>query len=366
MLRARTSRQVLCAVLLLLSAMSPVRFAAAEDAPREARQAWAYLKSLPPAERAAVTEREARREGSLVLYGATGLDRAQFWIGEFNKRNPGIKVEFVRLQAAELYEKIAAERRTGTLRSDLVITTITYLDLLKDVGALAPYETTNWADFDPRFRMGAYDQGWTAVVYEIFPHAIAWRTDRIRDVDAPKTLAQVADPKWRGRTGTTTHLEDFLGGILTKLGPDKGMAQIKELAALKNRLYRSHAALSDALATGEVDIAWGLIAARPIDLAAKGAPVAYTLGDLQMAEGNTISIGRDTTRPYAAALFLDVMLSSGVLESSDRWSPGRVFGNRKGKFALSLDQYPQMQIFPALSPQRYKELNRLAEDLFVR
>ena len=306
------SWRTLCVCLILLPTLALCRFAAAQDAPRDARQAWAHIRSLASAQRTATLEREARREGSLVLYGATGLDRAQFWIGEFNKRYPDIKVEFVRLQAAELYEKVAAERRTGQLRADLVITTITYLDLLKDVGAFAPYETAHWADFDPRFRMGGNDQGWVAVVYEVFPHAIAWRTDRVRDVDAPKTLAQLSDPKWRGRTGTTTHLEDFIGGVVTKLGPEKGMAQVKELSALKNRLYRSHAALSDALASGEIDIAWGLIAARPIDLAAKGAPVAYTLGDLQMAEGNTISIGRDTAKPYAAALFLTTAAWEGA------------------------------------------------------
>ena len=337
-----------------------------QSAPRDARQAWAFLHGLAPAERKAVLEREARREGGLVMYGVTGLDRAQFWIGEFNKRYPDIKVDFVRLQASELYDKVAAERRTGQLRADLVITGITYLDLLKDIGAFAPYETTDWSDFDPAFRMGGYDQGWTAVVYEIFPHAIAWRTDSVSNTDAPKTLAQVADPKWRGRTGTTTHLEDLLNAVFTKMGEDKGMALAKSLAEQRNRLYRSHAALSDALAAGEVDIAWDLIASRPIELASKGAPVGYVLTDPPMAEGNTISIGRDTAKPYAAALFLDVMLSADVLESSDRWSPGRIFGNRKGKFSIPRERYAGLYIFPALSPQRYKQLNRLAEDLFVR
>src|SRR6185437_13154737 len=103
--------------------------AAAAERPRDAAHALAYLETLPAAERDKVALEEAKREGgSLVLYGATGVDRAQFWIGEFNKRYPDIKVDFVRLQAAELYEKIAAERQTGHLRADLVITTITYLD----------------------------------------------------------------------------------------------------------------------------------------------------------------------------------------------------------------------------------------------
>jgi len=261
---------------------------------------------------------------------------------------------------------VAAERRTGQLRADLVITTITYLDLLKEAGAFAPYETSHWADFDPRFRMGSFANGWTAVVYEIFPHAIAWRTDRVREADAPRTVAQLTDAKWRGRLGTTSHLEDFLNGVLTKVGEDKGMGLIKSLAAQHSRLYQSHAALSDALAAGEVDVAWGLIAARPIELMSKGAPVAYALSEPHFAEGNTLSIGHDTTRPHAAALFMDVMLSPDVLEASDRWQPGRIFGNTKGKFSIPRERTTDLYIFPVLSQARYKSLNRLAEELFVR
>jgi len=360
------ARRLLCSMALLLCFAALVQSATAIAAPRDNAAAWQALAKLPPAERQALLERDARREGALVLYGATGLDRAQFWIGEFNKRYPDIKVEFVRLQAAELYQKIATERRTGQLRADLVITTITYLDLLREVGALAPYETAQWNGFDPRFRMGGADKGWTAVVYEVFPHAIAWRTDRVSAAEAPKSIADLVNPKWRGRLGTTRHMEDFLNGILTGLGQDKGMELAKGLAAQRNRLYQSHAALSDALASGEIDVAWALIAARPIDLAAKGAPVAYVLSEPAMAEGNTISIGHDTTKPHAAALFIDVMLSPEVLEASDRWQGGRIFGNRKGKFSIPMEKTRDLYIFPALSQPRYKELNRIAEELFVR
>ena len=359
------NRRSLCSFPLVLACallLAPV----AASSQSNLNAAWHAIGKLAAAERRAVLEREARKEGTLVLYGATGLDRAQFWIGEFNKRYPDLKVEFVRLQAAELYQKIATERRTGQLRADLVITTITYVDLLREAGALAPYETVNWADFDPRFRMGGADKGWTAVVYEVFPHAIAWRTDRVAPGEAPRTMADLLDPKWRGRLGTTRHMEDFLNSVLTRSGQDKGMAFVKSLAAQRSRLYQSHAALSDALAAGEIDVAWSIIAARPIELAAKGAPVAHVLSDPAIAEGNTISVGSDSTRPHAAALFLDVMLSPEVLEASDRWQAGRIFGNTRGKFALSLDKTRDLYIFPALSQQRYKELNRLAEDLFVR
>src|SRR5690606_24342058 len=48
--------------------------ATAQQAPREAGEAWKYLQSLDASVREETLAREARREGSLVLYGATGID----------------------------------------------------------------------------------------------------------------------------------------------------------------------------------------------------------------------------------------------------------------------------------------------------
>jgi iron(III) transport system substrate-binding protein len=338
----------------------------AQEVPREAADVWPYLASLEPAERQETLEREARQEGGLVLYGATGIDRATFWIEQFNERYPDIPVEFVRLRAPELVEKVLLEHKTERTQADLVITTITYLELLSEGGVLAPYKTAHWDVFDPRFLYGDPDQ-WTAVVYEIFPHAIAWRTDRVDDADAPRNLEQVMDPKWKGRIGTTTHLEDTLNGLIAIYGEDSGMEKARALAALDNRLYRSHSAMADGLAAGEVDLVWGLVAARPIDLKEnKGAPVGWTMTDPLLAEGNTISATTDTDKPYAAALFIDVLLDAPTLEASDAWQGGRIFGNSNGTYSLSLDDYPSLYIFPPVSPDQFGELNRIAEQLFIR
>ncbi len=337
----------------------------AGEPPREAAAAWAYLDTLDGAQREEVMAREARREGSLILYGATGIDRATFWIEQFNKRYPDIEVEFVRLRAPDLVEKVLLEQRTGTVRADLVITTITYLELLSEGGVLAPYKTSHWDDIDERFRYGD-PATWTAMVYEIFPHSIAWRSDRIDDADAPRNLDMLMDPKWTGRAGTTTHLEDTLNGLMTIFGEEDGTEKARQLAALDNRLYRSHSAMADGLAAGEVDMVWGLVAARPIGLKDKGAPVDWTMTDPLLAEGNTISATTGTDNPYGAALFIDVLLDAATLEASDEWQGGRIFGNTRGSYDLSLDDYPSLFIFPPVSPDRFAELNRLAEEMFIR
>ena len=123
--------------------------------------------------------------------------------------------------------------------------------------------------------------------YEVLPSAIAWRTDRIPSAEAPKTLDAVADQKWKGRTGTTTQLESMLQGLILAYGEAEANDKLEKLATLSNRTYTSIAALSDALAQGEIDIAWNMGAHRPSQLKAKGAPVDFVLQDPTFGQGIT-------------------------------------------------------------------------------
>ena len=43
-----------------------------------------------------------------------------------------------------------------------------------------------------------------------------------------------------------------------------------------------------------------------------------------------------------------------------------MFGNTKGAYDIKLTDYPQLRPYTPISPERFKELNRIAEDLFIR
>ncbi|MSP89660.1 MAG: extracellular solute-binding protein [Alphaproteobacteria bacterium] len=354
--------QIVIAVILAGIALTPI---AAAQAPRENAKVWPYLAGLSGAERKAVLEREARKDGSIVIYGATGLDRGQFWVAEFNKRYPDIKADFVRLTAEDMVQRVAAEARANRSQADLLFQTINYVNVLS--GLLAPFESIEWSNFDKRFLYGGKDKGWASVVYEIFPMAIAWRTDRIPSASAPRTLEQLAAGPWRRRVGTTAHIDQLIGGLMVTHGTETKMTPVLEkLAALENRMFPTHSALSDGLASGEVDIVWNLVSSRPILLKSKGAPVDWAFMDPLYAESNALMLLKDTKKPYAAALFYDVMLSAEVQEASDKWDAGRLFGNRKGKFATSIDQLPSLVIYPPISTEDVRKWNMLKEKLFIR
>src|SRR3546814_18305305 len=95
------------------------------------------------------------------------------------------------------------------------------------------------------------------------------------------------DPMWKGRIGTTTHLEDTLNALMAIYGEDEGLAKAEKLAAVDNRLFRSHAAMADGLAAGEVDLVWDTVGSRPMDLKKKGSPVDWDMPDPLLTDGNT-------------------------------------------------------------------------------
>lgn len=334
----------------------------AQTAPREGAAVWTYLAGVPKEERLAVLKREATREGELVIYSAMGLDRAKVFLDIFNKEYPGVKIEFLRMTTNELAQKVTTEFRAGRTNADIILTSSDWLNLLSK--SLAPYQTTSWDVLDPRFRHGSHAEGWTAVDFDSLIEVIAWRTDRVAAADIPKTLDALANPKWKGRTGTVKVREQFVDAFINLYGEKLAMEKVDALAALENRIYPSIAGLSEGLGAGEVDIAWGISGARAARLKMNGVPVEFVFQEPPMTLNESIMVGGLAKHPYASALLMEFVTDVKTMEASDKIEPGRVFGHTKGNFTIPLA--PQVIVYRELPEARYKELNRIVERKFIR
>lgn len=350
--------------VILAAGLSLGSSAALAQDPPTGEQLWPYLNGLDKDSRMALLAEKAAGEGSVIIYGTLGIDRAQLFIDPFQAKYPDVKVEFVRQTTGEISQRLLAEQQAGVAGADIVICSPALLDLIS--GAIAPYEPTSWADFDPAFLRGGADQGWTSIDYEVLPYVIAWRTDRVSSEEAPKTFDELVDPKWAGRTGTVVSLEPTIQGFIDIFGEEEGMRKVEALAALNNRTYESIGALNGAIASGEVDIAWHLGGYRAGPLKASGAPVDYVFEDPTFAVTDSISVAKTAAHPYAAALFMEFMTDAGTLQAMDKLEPGRLFGNLKGSYTNELSDFPNLYVFKPLDEARFGELNKVVEDLFVR
>lgn len=356
-----TVKIILALAFLFVAGMG----AGAQGVPQQGDEVWAYLAKLPAAERRALLEREAAREGSFTLYGQMGIDRAEHLIKAWGTVYPKIKLNFVRQTQAEQSEKVMLEHRLNKVNGDVILTDTGLLYVLKD--ALAPFEPSSWADFDPRFLYGSLKDGWTAPIYELLPMVISWRTDRVPSSEAPKTLEALADPKWKGRVGTVRQFETFIDAMESFYGKAVADPKIVGLAKLDARLYQSQAAITEALAAGAIDIAWNHTVQRADQMKMGGQPIDWNFQEPAFGLSVTASVLKRAQHPYAGALFVEFLLQSDTLQILEK-SEGskRMFGNLKGKYFYDVSSFKTLRPYPPIETPRFKELNLQAEKLFIR
>jgi iron(III) transport system substrate-binding protein len=338
--------------------------AAAQPASSDSAAVFTYLAGLDKAQRLAVLKKEGAREGKLTIYGAIAIERGQILLDLFHKQYPDIKADFVRLTTTDLPQRMTIEQRASRVTADVGIVTSDRLQIMSS--AIAPYKPTTWADYDPRFRIGDEHNTWAATNYELLVEAIAWRSDRVTKEEAPKSLDEVSQPKWKGRTGTVTSLEHLLDSYTTMYGEDAGLKKVQALAALDNRLYPSIAGLSEGVGAGQIDVAWGVSAMRAIRLKKSGAPVDFVYQDPAFGIPDAVFVAQGAGHPYAAALFVEFLTSASTLETLDKMEPGMTFGNLKGNFERPLASFPNLVIYRPIPDAKYREENRTIERLFIR
>ena len=174
----------------------------------------------------------ARKEGKVSFYTALELNTAERVSRMFEARYPGIAVRVERSGAERIFQRIAQEQGSGIKAVDVANSTdpAHYLDWKKN-GWLAPYVPDEVAKHFPADQidpdgMYATSCAWT--------EAIGYNTGLVKPEDAPKSYADLLDPKWQGKI-VKGH-PGYSGAILTAtfvLACDLGWPYLEKLAQQK-------------------------------------------------------------------------------------------------------------------------------------
>src|SRR6185312_6410676 len=134
----------------------------------------------------------ARKEGKAMYYGVSDTVVAGAQINAFKARF-GILIEFERLIAAPLMDRIAAEAQSGNYVADMMITTDrTQIQTAADKGFLKPVDGVPYLHLYPASDHGQY---WAMVAHD--PYSIVWNKDEF--TKAPTGWKDLLDPKYKGR-----------------------------------------------------------------------------------------------------------------------------------------------------------------------
>ena len=154
--------------------------------------------AAPPAE--AITPvliEAAKKEGKLAFYTAMDLAFAQRLANTFEQKFPGISVRVERSGAERIFTRIGQEYSSNIHAVDVVNTAdAAHCIVWKRNQWLAPYMPEEIAK---HFGKDYYDPNGLHVTTRILVSPIAYNTNLVKKEEAPKSFADLLDPKWTGK-----------------------------------------------------------------------------------------------------------------------------------------------------------------------
>jgi iron(III) transport system substrate-binding protein len=177
-------------------------------------------------------------------------------------------------------------------------------------GFAAPYKPAAAAVYPAEFKdPSGY---WTANIVQVVSPAI--NTDLVPASDAPKTLDDLLDSKWRGRMAWTDAPSaggppGFIGAVLLSLGKEKGMEFLTKLAEQRiANIPSNQRVVLDQNIGGQYPLVLCIFNYHAAISASQGAPVKW-LKVLPILTFGTVAMVKNGPHPNATKLFIEFMLS---------------------------------------------------------
>jgi iron(III) transport system substrate-binding protein len=192
----------------------------------------------------------AKKEGKVVWYTAVDLPVAEKVGKAFEAKYPGIAVRVERSGAERVFQRIGQEYSSNIHAVDVVNSSdAAHFIVWKRDGILAPYVPEDVAKHYPAEHkdadgMFASFRAWGCVV--------GYNTNMVKAQEAPKSFADLLDPKWSGKM-VKAH-PGYSGTIMTatfQLTRDLGWDYLEKLAKQKIMQVQSSTDPPKKLALGE-------------------------------------------------------------------------------------------------------------------
>jgi iron(III) transport system substrate-binding protein len=262
------------------------------------------LAAAPPA--AGITPEliaSAKKEGKVHYYTSVDLPMAERIAKAFETKYPGIAVRVERTGAERLFQRISQEFASRIHNADVVNSSdAAHFIVWKRNELLAPYLPDNVARHYPAEHK---DPDGEFASFRLMLSVIGYNTQLVRPEDAPKSHADLLDPKWKGKL-VKAH-PGYSGTIMTatqQLARELGWGYLEKLAQQNVMQVQSASDPPKKLALGERPVQADGNEYNLIQLKEAGQPVE----PVYAAEGTPVIIGpngifKTAPNPNAARLF---------------------------------------------------------------
>lgn len=251
----------------------------------------------------------AQKEGKVVWYSATDVQVAEKLARAFEAKYPGIKVQVERSGAERIFQRINQEYGSNIHNADVVETSdAVHFVHFKKQGWLQPAVPSDVAKFWPKeYR----DPDGQFAAYRAHLSVIAYNTKLVPKDQAPKSLADLLDPKWSGKI-VKAH-PGYSGTIMTgtqAISQAIGWKFFEQLGKQKVMQVQSSTEPPKKLAAGERPVMADGNEYNVFLLREKGVPIepVYAPEGTPLVVGNA-AILKNAPDPNAAKLFYHFMFS---------------------------------------------------------
>ncbi len=269
------------------------------------------MAAAPPA--AAITPEliaAAQKEGKLAWYTSVDLPVAEKIARAFEAKYPGVACRVERAGAERVFQRIGQEYGSRIYAVDVVNSSdAAHFIVWKREGVLAPYVPEDVARFYPAEHK---DPDGLFATWRAWLSVIAYNTTLVKPEEAPKSFADLLDPKWKSKI-VKAH-PGYSGTILTatfQMSRDLGWSYFEQLAKQNVMQVQSSADPPKKLALGERAIMADGNEYNIFLLKESGQPVEL----VYPTEGSPLIVGpngvfKNAPNPNAARLFQSYMFSA--------------------------------------------------------
>lgn len=341
--------------LHLLLSPSPLVAAGASMSP-------AQLALYPGADREKLLVEGAKREGQLTLY--TSHTWFKTFVAEFEKKYPFVRASQWRNDSKNLIRKVLEEIKAGRVLVDVVETTADGMGVLQREGIFQEFDSPQSRHF-PNDLKPRGKNGYFYLPNRETYNSLGFNTKLISPAEAPRTLGDLLDPKWKGKmaiTSTTTGSR-WIGNTLETMGREFLTKLAEQNVSVQDM---APAALINLVASGEIPLSPTIFDANVTLAKKKGAPVEWRPLEPVVTTVGSAGLVARSANPHTALLFIDFLLSKEgqqLIMKGGLWSPREDIGSLDQKFKKS---YLDAKYSGEEMEARLAQWEALLHQLFIR
>lgn len=288
----------------------------------------------------------AKTEGKIVILGPAGADVRDAFTEGFQKKYPGIQVDFNGMPGAQVAPKLLNELSAGVYRTDLVIAgTITAIESLIPANAIVPiqpYLAGPESQDLAKWRGGKFDFSDNSEKYNlVFGNRLQVAFVHNRDMVPAgkiKSWKDFLNPEWKGKLAMLNPAragasQGWVTFWYIKESQGFGKNFMRQLFTTQDvTVSNDERQLLDFVARGRYPIAIGPSGTQAFEMKNKGLPIdlfgsaALQEGGVISASNGTVMVPRNAPHSNAVKVYLDYLFSR---EGQHAWSKATGLTSRR-------------------------------------